>query len=95
MEETALREVREETGVECTITDVYWARRKTVVLETDPDQRFYMLTVEFEAQYERGDITVSDDEILGAKWFSEAPESVSNHIEGKVEEWNSKTGDRD
>jgi ADP-ribose pyrophosphatase YjhB (NUDIX family) len=90
MEETARREVREETGIECSITDVFWARRKTIVLEPDPDQRLFMLTVEFEAEYERGEITIGDEDIVKAKWFSEAPESVHDFLDEQVEEWNDR-----
>ena len=93
MEETALREVQEETGVDCSITNAFGARRKTVVLETNPDQRFYMLTMRFEADYESGDISISDDEIMEAKWFSESPDNVAGFLEEKVESWNN-TSDR-
>lgn len=89
MEETALREVREETGIECSITGILFARRKTIVLESDPDQRLYMLTVEFEADYETGEITIGDEDILEAQWFAEPPKAVHGFIEEKVEEWNS------
>ncbi|MFC7073425.1 NUDIX hydrolase [Halovenus rubra] len=89
MEETALREVREETGIDCSITNVFWARRKTVVLKDDPDQRYYMLTVQFEAGYEGGEISISDDEILEARWFSESPDNVADFLEEKVRTWNS------
>ena len=87
MEETARREVREETGVECSITGVYWARRKTIVNEADPDERLYMLTVGFEAAYEGGDIEIGDDDILDAQWFSEPPADVADFLSDKVDEW--------
>jgi ADP-ribose pyrophosphatase YjhB (NUDIX family) len=87
MEETARREVREETGVECSITDILFARHKTIVLDSDQDQRLHMLTVEFEAEYERGEITIGDEDILEAEWFSELPEAVHDLIEEKVKEW--------
>ena len=47
-----------------------------------------MLTVEFEAEYEGGEITIGDGDILEAAWFSEPPEAVHDFIEEKVEEWN-------
>jgi len=80
IEATARRELREETGVEVTLTDVVYARRKTIVLETDPDQRYYMLTVVFEAEYRGGDIAIGDDEILEAKWFESLPENVNELV---------------
>lgn len=69
--------------------NVFWARRKTVVLETEPDQRFYMLTVQFEADFEGGESSISDDEIVEAKWFSESPDNVADFLEEKVRKWNS------
>lgn len=48
--ETARREVHEETGVDVRLTGVYRARRKTVVHESNPERRFYMLTVWFEGE---------------------------------------------
>jgi ADP-ribose pyrophosphatase YjhB (NUDIX family) len=84
MEETTRREMREETGVECTITDVNFARRKTIVLAPNPDERYYMLTVIFDAKYSSGSISISDEEVLEAKWFSELPENVLDFVEGTV-----------
>ena len=88
--ETALREVREETGVECEITGVWRARRKEIVLETDPDQRFWMLTVWFEASAgsdDSNEVTISDEEILEARWFAEPPEVVHDFLEPQVHAW--------
>ena len=100
--ETAVREVREETGVECELTGVWRARRKEIVLKTDPDQRFWMLTVWFEASTgnvgataenaESGDvsdcdISVGDEEILDARWFAEPPEAVHDFLKPKVRAW--------
>ena len=80
MEETARRELREETGIECTITDVNFARRKTVRLETDPGERFSLLTVVFDAKYELGTISIGDDEVLEARWFEERPEHLLDFV---------------
>jgi ADP-ribose pyrophosphatase YjhB (NUDIX family) len=83
--ETAVREVREETGVECSITGVYWCRRRTIVHEDDPDRRLEMLTVVFEVDYVGGEIEVGDEEILEVRWFSEPPERVAQVLDPKVE----------
>lgn len=87
MEETARREVQEETGVDCTIRDVNYARRKTIVLAPDPGRRYYMLTVIFDATYDGGSISVNDEEVLEAKWFSEPPEHVQEFVKEHVSEW--------
>lgn len=87
LEETAQREVREETGVECSLTGIYWARRKTIIHENDSNKRIYMLTVEFEADYEGGELDIGDDEILEARWFSEPPRCVHDLLEDKIKQW--------
>lgn len=89
MEETARREVKEETGVECTITDVKYARLKTIVLAPDPDRRYYMLTVIFDAEYDSGSISISDEEVVEAKWFSEPPDNVHEFVEEHLSKWDS------
>ncbi|XVH31976.1 NUDIX hydrolase [Haloferacaceae archaeon DSL9] len=86
LEETARREVREETGVECSLTEVYWGRQKTIVHENDPDERIHMLTIEFEAEYEGGELEIGDDEILEAKWFAEPPRHVHDMLGDKTEQ---------
>lgn len=85
--ETAVREVREETGIDCSITGVYWCRRRTVVHEDDPDRRLAMLTVGFEADRDGGEIDVGDEEILEARWVAEPPERVAEFLEPKVAAW--------
>lgn len=87
LEETARREVREETGIECELTGVYWARRKVAVHEDDPERRFQLLTVEFEADSVGGEIEIGDEEILAARWFTEPPEQVHGIVAPKVDEW--------
>lgn len=86
--ETARREVREETGIECTLTDVFRVRRKEILLETDHSQRLSMLTVNFEGTTEERAIEINDDEILEARWFSTPPEDgVAAFLESKINEW--------
>lgn len=90
--ETARREVLEETGVECEITGVWYARRREIALATDPDTRYWMLTVWFEARPVEGanaedGLSVGDDEILEARWFADPPESVLDFLTPKVRQW--------
>lgn len=80
MEETALREVQEETGIDCDLVDVNYARRKTIFLDGDPDQRYHMLTVIFDGEYRGGSIETSDEEVLEATWFEELPENRSEFV---------------
>ncbi|WP_254279113.1 NUDIX hydrolase [Haloarcula marina] len=77
LDETARREVREETGVECTLTGLYYARWKTIAHAEDPERRLHMLTVEFEGEYDAGDADASGDgEVLEARWFAEVPDAL-------------------
>lgn len=87
--ETAHREVREETGIECEITGIWRARRKTIVLENERDQQLHTLTVQFDAQaMKTGKASVvGDEEVLEAKWFATLPESVFDFLEPKVQAW--------
>lgn len=76
-----------ETGVECSITGVFWCRRKTIVHEENPDRRLWMLTVEFEADHVGGGVEVGDDEILEARWFEEPPDRVAGFLDARVNAW--------
>jgi ADP-ribose pyrophosphatase YjhB (NUDIX family) len=78
--ETAVREVREETDIDCEVTDVLAARVKTIEHRDEP-RSYPMLTVEFGA---RGSGTVSaaaDEEVLEAQWFAEPPEALHDRIQ--------------
>ena len=70
--ETAVREVREETSVECEVTGVRWARVKTVE-HRDADRSYPMLTVEFDARGSGEPSAVDDDEVLEARWLATSP----------------------
>jgi ADP-ribose pyrophosphatase YjhB (NUDIX family) len=74
LEATARREVREETGVDCSLVGVALARHKTVRHAEDPDRELHLLTVEFAAEYEGGDRSVGDEEVLEARWFETLPD---------------------
>ncbi|WP_336037777.1 NUDIX domain-containing protein [Halobacterium yunchengense] len=76
IEETATREVHEETDFECTVVDANFAPWETIVLESNLGERYYMLTVVLDARYEGGTIAVCDEEILEVKWFSESLEKI-------------------
>lgn len=89
--ETARREVREETGVECTLTGVYWCRRRTIVHEDDLERRLQMLTVGFEADSLGGEIDIGDEEILEARWFAEPPDQVATFLEAKIRSWSGES----
>lgn len=88
-EETARREVREETGIDVEISGVWRARRKTFVHAADPDRQLEMLTVWFEAETDEGrpDPSIGDPEIEAARWFSEPPSAVAGFLESRIDRW--------
>lgn len=59
LEDAAMREVLEETGIHCTI--------KTVISKIENDK--YIITM-FTAEYSHGEIAVQEKEVLDAQWFS-------------------------
>ena len=80
--ETARREVREETGVDCEITGVWRAVRKRFVRRDDPQRRGYLLEVFFVADAVGGAAGVDperlDDgeKVLDVRWFEDVPTDV-------------------
>lgn len=74
-EEAAVREVREETGIDCAITDLVDALRwNTRSSAADDDRVVHTLFVRFEGPYVDGSIEVQPGELNGAAWFAELPE---------------------
>nr|WP_272904774.1 NUDIX domain-containing protein [Halobacterium sp. TGN-42-S1] len=86
--ETAVREVWEETGVECELTGVWQAKRRRFVHREDPERRGYLLSVFFTAEYVGGDAgryperwdDDADEEILAVEWFENPPENTAGFV---------------
>ena len=75
-EETAEREAREETGVECDIEDVLQAHVVETVCKGPDSDPLYELIVVFAASYVGGEVTPEEGEIAEAKWVTELPEDL-------------------
>jgi 8-oxo-dGTP pyrophosphatase MutT (NUDIX family) len=71
-EEGALREVREETGIECTIESCFGTRYER---RTSPahEEVLHTLRVVFEGTYAGGTITIQPGELNGAAWRARRP----------------------
>lgn len=69
-EEAARREVREETSVECEVTDLFLLRDLTL---TPPDEGepIHTLWAFFDAEYRDGHIAIQPGELNGAAWFGD------------------------
>ena len=85
-EEGALREVREETTVECRITDLWGVRHEQ---RTAPgfDELLHNLRVVFDGRYEDGHIAVQPGELDGAAWLAERPRKLHPLVAPVAEEW--------
>lgn len=87
-EEAAVREVREETGVTCEVTDCYRLERvRRVSTDPDDDRTVHLLYAFFDAAYVDGEISVQPGELHGACWFALAPGRVHPASERKAEAW--------
>ncbi|AHG03286.1 ADP-ribose pyrophosphatase [Halobacterium sp. DL1] len=86
--ETAVREVWEETGVDCELTGVWQVKRRRFVHREDPERRGYLLSVFFTAAYAGGEADRyperwdedADEEILDVEWFDELPENAAGYV---------------
>ena len=87
-EEAAVREVREETGIDCEITGL-WLLRRHVWESADPgdDRRTHSLHVFFDARYTGGHIEIQPGEVNGAAWFATLPERMADANERRAEPW--------
>jgi len=82
--ETAEREVRRATGVDCSVTGFCYVREKHIVRdvgEVEPGDlappSYPMVTVVFTAEGS-GPVTVADDDaVLDARWFEDPPEETN------------------
>ncbi|MFB6139598.1 MAG: NUDIX domain-containing protein [Halosimplex sp.] len=72
-EEAAVREVREETSVDCEVTDCFLLRRVRTDSAGEHDERLHALYVFFDAAYVDGHIAIQPGELDGAAWFAEPP----------------------
>lgn len=87
-EEAAVREVAEETGIECSISAVGGAGRFVTTCADDSDERIHTLYVAFEGEYEGGHIEVQPSELNGAAWWRELPANLHPIAEPLAEGWN-------
>jgi ADP-ribose pyrophosphatase YjhB (NUDIX family) len=65
---TAVREVREETGVGCTVEALAWVNVGAPVVHTNGDRAQY-LDHTFRCRYDGGDPHPADDESVEVAWF--------------------------
>lgn len=73
-EAAAVRETREEAGVDCEVTGLWHLEHRRWRSEDDSDGRVsHTLHGYFDADYVGGQIAVQGSEVNGAAWFAERP----------------------
>lgn len=90
-EEAAVREVREETGVECEVVDCRRVRETVFEREGGGDE-IHTLWVFFVAREAGGSIDVLESELNGAAWFHDLPPTLHWAVEDRPfgwDEWDS------
>lgn len=75
-EEAAVREVREETGIDCDITDCFLLAHRIMGSNGETENRVHLLYVFFDATYAGGRVEIQPGELNGAAWFAEPPERM-------------------
>lgn len=87
-EEAAIRETREEAGIDCEITDLWhlWHVRWRSEDESD-DQVSHTLHVFFDADYAGGQIATQAAEVNGAAWFAEPPARLGEQAAKRADQF--------
>lgn len=75
-EAAAVREVREETGIDCEMTDCFLLCHRVTTSGDDHDDRLHTLWAFFDADYVGGSITIQPGELNGAAWFEQPPDRL-------------------
>ena len=86
-EEAAVREVHEETGVDCRIVEPFLLRRRVSVSTGHHDERLHTLWVFFDGRYEGGHLDIQPGELNGAAWFAEPPARMHPEGEFRAADW--------
>lgn len=81
MQGTTLRRMAEQTGVRGTIEDVDEVFHRKYYPDTDAEGSVHTLDVYFRAEYASGSIDVDESELVGAAWFAEPPEHMTEGAE--------------
>ncbi|RNJ26551.1 NUDIX domain-containing protein [Halosegnis longus] len=85
-EEAAQREVFEETGTECSVTDCRRVRHLVSESETG-EGTIHTLWVTFLAAETGGSIDVQESELNGAAWFHDLPDRLHPTVEDRPLSW--------
>lgn len=85
--QAAVREVREETGIDSRVTDLAGVWRNVAAPAGDDDRTVHYLAAVFDGRYEGGTIDLQAAELNGAAWFARPPGRVSEAVEALADRW--------
>jgi 8-oxo-dGTP diphosphatase len=87
-EDAAVRETREEAGIDCEITALWHLWRVRWRSEDESDGRVsHTLHVFFDADYAGGQIATQEAEVNGAAWFAERPARLGEQAAKRAEQF--------
>lgn len=75
-EEAAVREVREEVGIDCDLTDCFLLRRCVIAHPGGERPSIHILQAFFDGVYRGGALRVQGGELDGAAWFADSPPTL-------------------
>lgn len=84
LERAAVREVREETGVACSLGEPVSVWRNEWV-RGDGAVRAYSVHACFDARYEGGTVGIQSGELNGAAWFRRRPARLDDRLDDGIE----------
>ncbi|WP_254861623.1 NUDIX hydrolase [Halovivax gelatinilyticus] len=86
-EEAAVREVREEVGLEIGLADPFLAYRASHAPDDGREIRLHTLWVCFDATYERGRLEIQPGELRGAAWLVDPPRRLGPWSQYRGRSW--------
>jgi 8-oxo-dGTP pyrophosphatase MutT (NUDIX family) len=87
-EAAAVREVREETGIDCEVTDLWLIRHHVwKPAAEDDDRETHSVHPFFDARYVGGHVSIQPGESNGAAWFAKLPERMMDANEVRAGDW--------
>lgn len=93
LEATATRAVRDAADVTCSVRDLYQVRRRQTVAAGDPTgPTIHSLWAFFDADYETGTPTPSDEDVTAVEWWQSPPDVVHPVVQSRVREWATSAG---
>lgn len=80
IEEAARREVAEETGIECRLTDLRGVVHFVGRDEADETREIHLLQAFYRAEHEAGTLDVQEAEIIEGRWWQTLPETFHSTL---------------